>query len=90
MKTKVTRTSIANHRQNLEGRVYQPLQAKIISALKRKRRPLTRNELAILTGISINSVCGRVNALLKADVLEVDGIKKCPITGRNVEGVYLA
>lgn len=90
MKTKVNRTSIANHQKNLQGRVYQPLQAVIISALKRKRRPMTRSELAIATGLAINSVCGRVHDLIDGKALKAVGTQKCSITGRNVEGVFLA
>lgn len=90
MKTKVNRTSIQNHAKNIEGRVYQPCQAKIISALKRRRRAMTRSEVAIATGLAINNVCGRVNDLIAGDVLKAIGKRKCSITGRTVEEVFLA
>lgn len=46
---------------------------------------VTRAQLSAALGMPINSVCGRVNELLKAEVIYVSGTGKCPVTGRTVE-----
>ena len=46
---------------------------------------VTRAQLSASLGMPINSVCGRVNELLKAEVIYVAGTGKCPVTGRTVE-----
>lgn len=46
---------------------------------------VSRAQLARALGLSINAVCGRVNELLKAEVIYVAGTGKCPVTGRTVE-----
>lgn len=45
----------------------------------------TRAQVAQAMGLGINAVCGRVNELLKAEVIYVSGTGKCPVTGRTVE-----
>ena len=46
---------------------------------------LTRAEVAKVTDMRINSVCGRVNELLSSEVIYVSGTRKCSVTGRVVE-----
>lgn len=46
---------------------------------------VTRAQLSSDLGMTINSVCGRINELLKAEVIYVSGTGKCPVTGRTVE-----
>ena len=49
----------------------------------------SRQELKQLTGLEINSVCGRVNELLKAGKLEQGEIRACNVTGRTIRSVRL-
>lgn len=90
MNKKTKPTSRLAHAQNIAGRVYQPLQAKILSALKRARKPLTRAEISLLTGIAINSVTPRVCDLMESGSLKVTGIRKCSTSGRSAEAVFIA
>lgn len=45
----------------------------------------TRAELSKHMGLPINVICGRVNELLKAEVIYVSGTIKCPINNRKAE-----
>ncbi len=54
-------------------RVYQAIKAS---------GPLTRQELAKLTGLAINAICGRVNELLKEGVVLEHDSRRCRVTGR--------
>lgn len=53
-------------------------------------RDWTRNELATMSGIPIQSVCGRVNELVAAGVLEERVRRACKFTGRQSHPVRLA
>lgn len=44
---------------------------------------MTRNEIVKATGLTINSVCGRVNRLIKLNVLEEGERRKDRVTGNN-------
>lgn len=46
---------------------------------------VSRAKISADMGLAINSVCGRVNQLLKDEVIYVAGVGACPVTGRNVE-----
>lgn len=46
---------------------------------------VTRAGIAMSTNLPINSVCGRVNELLRSEVIYVSGTRKCSVTGRSVE-----
>lgn len=46
---------------------------------------VSRAQVARAMGLAINSVCGRVNQLLKDEVIYVAGVGACPVTGRKVE-----
>ncbi len=90
MKTNVKPTSRKAHRINIEGQLYRPCEEKIVRALRAAAAPLTRTELELITGLRINQITGRVNDLLVANVVKVEGTKKNPSTGREVEAVMLA
>lgn len=89
MKTNVKQTSRTSHKINIAGQLYRPCEEKIVRTLRRVKRPLSRAELEILTGLRINQITGRVNDLLGAGKLKVAGTKK-NTTGRAVETVMLA
>lgn len=49
----------------------------------------TRKELARRAGLEINVVCGRVNELVNMQCIGVLGKRKCSITGKEVEALYI-
>lgn len=55
-------------------------------------RTLTRQEIARITGLPINAVCGRVNELLTMEppMLVEERQKQCPITKQMVGALELA
>ena len=68
----------------------------VLSALAASPDGLTRHELAFITDLSLQSICGRVNELIRADKLETridpqTGKKATRLSpsGRNVEICYL-
>lgn len=89
MKTNVKPTSRKAHKINIAGRLYRPCDVAIIKALRKARKPLSRTELEMITGLRINQITGRVNDLLKARAVKVDGTKICTVTKREVEAVLL-
>jgi len=50
----------------------------------------TRQELAKLTGLGINAICGRVNELVAMGAVQVSGKRACTVTGSNVEALAVA
>lgn len=81
----VKQTSWQAYQDILRGGVAFTDAQRVLQALNYKTDGATRNQLAAALGMGINSICGRVNELLKADVIYVDGTTICPISGRNVE-----
>jgi len=58
---------------------------RILDFLERHQMPRNRREISVMTGISINAVCGRVNALLEDDELHVAYVDEDQVTGKRVE-----
>lgn len=57
----------------------------IIAQLVRQRGPMTRREIASFLHMETSSVSGRVNELMREEVLfEMDEPRPCPITKRMV------
>lgn len=50
----------------------------------------TRNELSRDTGMAINCICGRVNELIKYDLLKEGDQVSCSITGHKAYLVQVA
>lgn len=61
---------------------------RIVESMLLHRYPRNRRQISLMTGIPINAVCGRVNALIENGDLQVAQIDIDPSTGRRVE--YLA
>lgn len=89
MKTKVKPTSRKAHKVNIAGDLYRPCEVEIVKALRKARKPLSRTELEIITGLRINQITGRVNDLIARGKAKVNGKKTCSITGYEVEGVSM-
>lgn len=62
-----------------KGRLYRDLHHVL------KETPQSRSDLADTLGIRVSTVCGRINELIKAKVVGVEGKKQDPITGKQVE-----
>lgn len=58
---------------------------RIMDFLERHQMPRNRRQIAQMTGIPINAVCGRVNTLLEDEQLHVAYIDKDETTGKRVE-----
>lgn len=56
---------------------------------KYPRRDWTRNELATMSGIAINSICGRVSELIELGVLQELGLRPCKFSGRRAHPLLL-
>ena len=54
-----------------------------------ERKDMTRREIKDATGIEINAVAGRVNALLEQGALVECEPRKCSVTGRMVHPVRI-
>lgn len=89
MRTQVSETSReAFHSIRKEGKL-QPMQQSILDALKGGRL-YTRKQLRDVTGMELSSVCGRVNSLLAAGLVELRGDSVDPKTGKRQELIGLA
>lgn len=53
----------------------------------REHRGVSRSEIAKITGLRVSSVCGRVNELIKMNLVVVSGTAWDAETQRNVEAV---
>lgn len=63
---------------------------RIAEAVIEANQPVTRRELELLTGISISSISGRVNEMVKLGILKELDLSICPITGRRVHPLIAA
>lgn len=61
---------------------------RILAALKKRR--MTRQEISAVTGIPLESVCGRVHELLDSNRVEVCGSVLCRETGKDREVLRVA
>lgn len=78
-------TSWQAYQEILRGGVAVKQAEKVLQVINYFPEGVTRAQLAQCMNMPINSVCGRVNELLKAEVIYVSGTDKCPVTGRTVE-----
>lgn len=79
-------TSWQAYQEILRGGIATTQAERVLQALNYyPNNGVTRAQLSSDLGMPINSVCGRVNELLKAEVIYVSGTGKCPVTGRTVE-----
>lgn len=62
----------------------------ILKTLKRFKRGLTRREIEEKTGLRINQVTGRVAELLERKSVQEVGMRRCRVTGNQVNVVQLS
>lgn len=87
MRAQVTDTSRMAYHQLRDEKRLQPMQTKVLDALR--SGAMTRKQLRDSTGMELSSVCGRVNSLLAAGLIELHGEAKDPETGKVQELVGL-
>lgn len=88
MRTQVSETSRdAFNSIRREGKL-QPMQKSILDALK-DGRLYTRKQLRDITGMELSSVCGRVNSLLAAGLIDLHGEVRDEKTGKRQELIGL-
>ncbi len=79
-----TITSSHAHREHLlSGRMRT--QREVILNCILTQGPVSRRQIKDLTGLEINAVCGRVNTLLKSDMVAVLREERDPNTDKLVE-----
>jgi DNA-binding Lrp family transcriptional regulator len=88
MLTNVTSSSLAAF-DSIQAHIMGDSQRKIVEAM-RPDTFYTRKQLARMLGMDTSSVSGRVNELIKDEVIEVVGQIRCPISKRMVEAIKLA
>lgn len=81
----VKETSWQAYQEILRGGVAVKQAEKVLQTINYYQDGVSRATIARAMGMPINSVCGRVNELLAAEVIYVSGTGKCPVTGRTVE-----
>lgn len=81
----VKHTSWQAYQDILRGGVAKKQAEEVLQTINFYPEGVSRAVVAQAMGLPINSVCGRVNELLKAEVIYVAGTGKCPVTGRTVE-----
>lgn len=89
MLRRVTETSLQAYSELQRDKQLQPMQQKILEALAFGDR-MTRKQLRDATGMELSSVCGRVNSLLAAGLVEIYGEAVDPKTGKRQELIGLA
>lgn len=81
----IKQTSWQAYQDILRGGVAATNAQKVLQMINYSKAGATRKELSVAMNMPINSVCGRVNELLKSDVIYVAGTTKCVFTGKTVE-----
>lgn len=76
-------TSRKAHKELADSGYMSTQQRDVIKTIGRRR--MTRAEIAERSGIRLSSVCGRVNDLVAAGMLEVAEKSPCSITGKTAE-----
>lgn len=86
MRTNVRDTSIEAYQTAPLGAQQQ----RIYGFLMTWDRPFTRGEIAAMTGLGVNAVCGRVFELIERGKLVELPARKCKFSGRSAHPVALA
>lgn len=81
----IKQTSWEAYQEVLRGGVAKTQAAQVLQTMNFITTDLTRAELAQSCDLPINSICGRVSELIKAEVVYVSGVRPCSVTGRKAE-----
>lgn len=86
----VATTSIANYHEHKRSGKLGTQAANVLGFIERHvNQDWTRAELAQALGIPLSSVCGRVNEMLKADLIRPAPNRPCRISGKKVCPIQL-
>jgi len=77
-------TSIEAYRDLRNSGKQDTARAKVLKGVIDSPKPLTRLELSHRINMPINAVCGRVNELIKAEVIQEVGTGRCMVSGKTV------
>ena len=80
--TEFTYTSLVGYREHMLSGKMTSQRNRILACLFESAVPLCRRQIAKLTNIEINAVCGRVNTLIKSELVRVVYEAPDPITGK--------
>ena len=80
-----TYTSLVGYREHVISGKATSQSNRILGCLFESDTPLDRRQLSVLTRIPINAVCGRVNTLIKSELVRVAYEAVDPATGRLAE-----
>src|SRR3970040_1696574 len=83
--TEFTYTSLVGYREHVLSGKATAQRNQILSCLFESAVPLCRRQIAKLTNIEINAVCGRVNTLIKSELVRVTYEAVDPMTNRLAE-----
>ena len=76
-----TYTSLVGYREHVISGKATSQRNRILGCLFESDTPLDRRQLSVLTRIPINAVCGRVNTLIKSELVHVAYEAVDPATG---------
>ena len=80
-----TYTSLVGYREHVLSGKADSQRNCILACLFESAVPLTRLQIAKVSGIRLTSVCGRVNTLVKSKLVQVAHEAKDPGTGKLAE-----
>ena len=81
----ITYTSLVGYREHVLSGKATSQRNQILICLFESAVPLTRFQISQITRIRLSSVCGRVNVLLKSDLIHVAYEATDPNTGKLAE-----
>jgi len=81
-RTQMTYPSLVGYREHVLSGKATSQNNRILTCLFESAVPLCRRQIMKLTHIEINAVCGRVNALIKSELVRVAYEAVDPATGR--------
>jgi len=81
-RTQMTYPSLVGYREHVLSGKATSQNNRILTCLFESAVPLCRRQIAKLTNIEINAVCGRVNTLIKSELVRVVYEAPDPITGK--------
>ena len=88
MKTNMHKNSLDAYTDLIESGTLNNQQKKIVNALHYTSN-VTREEIALLTGIKESSVCGRIRELIDSKIVVAAGTKKT-LSGTKADALALA
>ena len=87
----VAETSVINYREHRDsGKLGDQERSPLEFLRSNPNKNYSRNEIHQATGVPLASVCGRINALVKLELLTERPQRACSITGKTITPVRAA